>query len=85
MARLQQLHLQTRLLHPGVEPLRQRASLQAHPRQLNAQRLEPRDQSLRLAGDLRLTDNPPLRVHNAHARSFQRHVYAGIMLHGRLS
>jgi len=83
--RLQQFHRKPRLRHSRMEPLRQRSSFQSDPLCRRAICREPADQRLGLAQHLGLTNDPPLRVDNANAGEFQRHVDPGIVLHGRLS
>src|SRR5438309_8157746 len=67
---------------PGMQPLRQRTSLQANPSEYQTAIAKERDQRLRLARDLLLADDLSGRVHHAHAAQFQRHVDCGKILHG---
>ena len=66
--RLQQLDRKPGFPHRRIQPLRQRSSLQPDPRQAQAQRPEPADQRLRLAGNLGLA-NDLARSHPQRTRS----------------
>jgi len=61
------LHRKIGLLHPGIEPLRQRSGFQPDPPWLKAKRIEPGNQCLRLACNLAFTNDLAGRVHNANA------------------
>jgi len=82
---LQQLNRQARLHQRRVKLLPQRPGLQANPRRIEAARGEPADQRFRLAGELRLSNDLPGAVDDAHARCFQRHVDPRIIIHSHLS
>jgi hypothetical protein len=69
--RLEQHHLKPGRDQASVQPLRQRARLQADPRHANLQTAEEPDQGLRLAGHLRLAHDPAGAIHHAHAALFQ--------------
>jgi len=71
VARLQELNPKTRRPHRRIEPLRQRAGLQADPLKFEVEATEPGDQRLRLARNPLLPDDLASPVHHANARVFQ--------------
>src|SRR5215471_15872544 len=69
------------LLHRRIEPLRQRAGLQANARHFKSKIPEPANQVVRLAQDFRLPQDLAARVHDANTGGFQRKVNSGIVVH----
>jgi hypothetical protein len=80
--RLEQHDGQASALEPGMQPLRQRARLQADPLEDEPEIAKKRHQRLRRAQHLDLTHEPTLAIHNTHAALFQRHVDPGKIPHG---
>jgi hypothetical protein len=74
MPRLEQHSLEAGSAQPCMEPLRQWTRLKPNPADLQLLRTQEADQRLRLARHLRFARYLTLRIDNAHARQFQRHI-----------
>ncbi|MBV8703690.1 MAG: hypothetical protein JO118_08285 [Acetobacteraceae bacterium] len=85
MPRLQQDHVVAGFAQPVVEPLRQRAGLQADAGDRQPESAQEADQRLRLARHLGLAHDPPRGVQHAQAAQLQRHVDPDMVLHAHPS
>ena len=81
LPRFQQHDGEAGLAHVPVQPLRERAGLEADNRNLAGERTQGGDQGLRFAVDLRLLHHFAMRIQGAERRACQRDIKSNKQIH----